>query len=60
MILSTEPANHGALDLFSVYWTKLHINTDVDGTLSGASLAGMWLLTANKSNYLPAISVQSV
>jgi hypothetical protein len=41
MILSTEPVNYGALYLFFVYWTKLHINTDVDVTVSGASLAVM-------------------
>jgi len=41
MILSNVPVNHGALYLFSVHWTKLHINTDVDVTVSGASLAVM-------------------
>jgi hypothetical protein len=41
MILSTEPVNHGALFLFSVYWTKLHINTEVDVTESDAFYAMM-------------------
>jgi len=41
MILSIEPVNHGALFLFSVYWAKLHINTEVDVTVIGASFAMM-------------------
>jgi hypothetical protein len=41
MILKTEPVNHGALFLFAMYWTKLHINTEVDVTVSGASFAMM-------------------
>jgi hypothetical protein len=39
MILSTEPVNHGAILLFSVYWTKLDLNTEVDVTVIVASLA---------------------